>query len=411
MTELSLIALGVTMFTFIILALALLILYAKSRLVPGGTATITINEAPDHTVYVSMGNKLMNELINNKIFIPSACGGGGTCGQCKLIVKKGGGEILPVEKSKLSRGQLRDHFRLSCQLSVKNDMELQIPEEILETRKRVCSVLTNRNVASFIKELVLALPKGERLDFRAGGYVLIDAPPHVVHYKDFVIDETYRDDWDKFDLWRYSSIVNETVSRAYSMANYPDENDIVMLNVRIALPPAYKPDAPPGMVSSYIFSLKPGDEVTISGPYGEFLARETGNEMFFIGGGAGMAPLRSHIFDQLKRIKTTRRISFWYGARNLREALYVDDFNRLQEEHGNFHWHMALSRPRPEDNWKKYRGYVHNCLHDMYLKDHPSPEDCEYYLCGPPPLVASVVHMLDSAGVEPENIMYDDFGE
>jgi Na+-transporting NADH:ubiquinone oxidoreductase subunit F len=409
MTGFSLILLSVIMFTFVILLLVGIILLAKSRLVPSGAVTININDDPDLTLNVPAGNKLMNALASQKIFVASACGGGGTCGQCKVTVLEGGGDVLPTEKSGLTRRQMRDHCRLACQVAVKEDMKLVIPPEVFETKKWECTVRSNRNVSSFIKETVLELPEGKDIDFRAGGYIQIEAPPHVVRYRDFIIEDDYKTDWDKFSLWRYVSTVEEPVSRAYSMANYVDEKGIIMLNVRIAAPPLYKPDAPPGIVSSYIFSLKPGDTVTISGPYGEFFAQDTDNEMIVAGGGAGMAPLRSIIFDQIKRVKTKRKISFWYGARNLREAFYIDDFNKLAEEHDNFKWHMALSRPK--NDWKGYKGYVHHCMLDLYLKDHPAPEDCEYYLCGPPALVASVVKMLDNQGVEPENIFYDDFGE
>jgi Na+-transporting NADH:ubiquinone oxidoreductase subunit F len=285
-----------------------------------------------------------------------------------------------------------------------------VPAEIFSVKKWECTVRSNHNVATFIKELVLELPKGENVNFRAGGYIQIEALPHVVHYKDFIIEDTFRPDWDKYNLWRYVSKVEEPVIRAYSMASYPEEKGIIMLNVRIASPPPSKPDAPPGKMSSYIFNLKPGDKTTISGPFGEFFARETNNEMVFIGGGAGMAPMRSHIFDQLKRLNSKRKISFWYGARSLRETFYEDDFNTLEKEHDNFHWHIALSDPLPEDNWTGYTGYIHQVLHDHYLNDHPAPEDCEYYLCGPPVMNAAVVKMLDSLGVEPENILYDDFG-
>ena len=408
MTGFSLILISVIMFTFVILVLVSIILFAKSKLVPSGDATLIINDNPDLTLTVAVGDKLMNTLAGQKIFVPSACGGGGTCGQCKVDIIEGGGDVLPTEKSKLTRRQIHDHCRLACQVAVKGDMKLEIPAEIFETKKWECTVRSNQNVASFIKELVLELPEGEQVDFRAGGYIQIEAPPHVVHYKDFIIEDEYRPDWDKFDLWKYVSTVEEPVTRAYSMANYPDEKGIIMLNVRIATPPPYKPDAPPGKMSSYIFSLKPGDKVTISGPYGEFFAQETDNEIIVAGGGAGMAPLRSLVFDQLKRVRTTRKVSFWYGARALREAFYIDEFNKLAEENDNFEWHMALSRP--EADWKGYSGYVHQCMLDLYLKDHEAPEDCEYYLCGPPALVASVVKMLDNLGVEPENIFYDDFG-
>ena len=409
MTGISVILLGVIIFTFVVLVLVSVILFAKSKLVASGNVTLNINDNPDLTLTVPAGSKLMNSLADQKIFVPSACGGGGTCGQCKLAVLEGGGDVLPTETSKLTRRQIRDHCRLACQVAVRGDMTLEIPQEVFETKKWECVVRSNSNVASFIKELVLELPEGEVVDFHSGGYIQIEAQPHVVRFKDFIIDDEYRPDWDKYDLWKYVSTVEEPVMRAYSMANYPDEKGIIMLNVRIATPPLYKPDAPPGQMSSYIFNLKPGDSVTISGPYGEFFAQDTENEMIVAGGGAGMAPLRSIVFDQLRRVKTNRKVSFWYGARSVREAFYMEDFDRLAEEHDNFEWHMALSRP--EEQWKGYKGYVHRCMLDLYLKDHPAPEDCEYYLCGPPALVASIVMMLDSLGVEPENIYYDDFGD
>lgn len=410
MSEISLVVLSTTIFTLIIFLLVLLILFARSRLVATGNVTLEINDDPEHRLIVPVGNKLMNTLADHKIYVPSACGGGGTCGQCRVVIREGGGDVLPTEKSNLTRRELRDQYRLSCQIAVKEDMQLEIPPQVFESKKWTCTVRSNRNVTTFIKELVLELPSGEDVNFQAGGYVQVDAPRHAVRYKDFAIDDEYRPEWDKFDLWRYVSRVDEPVFRAYSMVNYPEEKGIIVLNIRIALPPHFKPDAPPGKVSSYLFSLKPGDTVTISGPFGEFFAQDTDNEMIFVGGGAGMAPLRSIIFDQLKRIKTRRKISFWYGARTLRETFYIDDFNRLEQEHNNFSWHISLSRPHLMQEWKGYTGYVQHCLYDLYLKDHPAPEDCEYYLCGPPALVASVVMMLDNLGVEPESIFYDDFG-
>ena len=408
--EFGLIMLGVVMFTLIVLALVAVILLAKSFLVATGTVTIRINDDPEKTLTVPVGDKLLNTLADFKIYLPSACGGGGTCGECKVKVKEGGGDVLPTERARLTRRQIREKYRLSCQLTVKGDLSLEIPPELFEIKKLECTVRSNKNVATFIKELILDLPEGERLDFRAGGYIQIEAPPHTVKFSDFDIEEEYRPDWDKHNLWRYVSVVKEPIVRAYSMANYPEENDIIMLNVRIATPPPSHPEAPPGQMSSYIFSLKPGDKVTVSGPYGEFFARETDNEMIFVGGGAGMAPMRSHIFDQLKRLRTKRKISFWYGARSLREMFYVEDFDRLAREHDNFEWHVGLSEPLPEDNWTGFTGFIHEMLYQEYLKDHPAPEDCEYYLCGPPMMIAAVTKMLDDLGVEEENIMFDDFG-
>ncbi len=406
----NLILFSVIMFTIIVFVLVAIILGAKSKLVASGNATISINDDPDKSMSVPIGGKLMNALAEQEIFLPSACGGGGTCGECKCIITEGGGDVLPTEKSKLNRKQIRENFRLSCQVAVKSDMKIEVPAEVFDIKKWECTVRSNHNVATFIKELVLELPEGENVDFRAGGYIQIESPPHTVNYKDFIIEEEYRGDWDKYDMWRYVSKVDEEVVRAYSMANYPEEKGIIMLNVRIATPPPNMPDVPPGQMSSYIFNLKPGDKVTISGPYGEFFAKETDNEMVFVGGGAGMAPMRSHIFDQLKRINSNRKITYWYGARSLRESFYDDEFDELQKKNPNFKWHLALSEPLPEDNWTGYTGFIHNVLLDNYLKDHPAPEDVEYYLCGPPMMNAACINMLEDLGVEPENIALDDFG-
>lgn len=410
MSGISLVLFGVLMFIIIVIALVLLILFAKSKLVASGSAKIIINDDEEKSVTVSVGGKLLNALAEQKIFLPSACGGGGTCGECKCIVLEGGGDVLPTETSKLSRGQIKEHYRLSCQVPVKGDMKIQVPPEVFDIKKWDCTVRSNRNVATFIKELILNLPEGESVDFRAGGYIQIEAPPHTVKYSDFIIEDEYKGDWDKFNLWRYVSKVDEHIQRAYSMANYPSEKGIIMLNVRIASPPPRMPDVPPGQMSSYIFNLKPGDKVTISGPYGEFFAKDTDAEMVFIGGGAGMAPMRSHIFDQFKRLHTKRKVSFWYGARSLRESFYNEEFDKLAEENENFTWHLALSEPLPEDNWTGYTGFIHEVLYENYLKDHPAPEDCEYYMCGPPMMNAAVIKMLENLGVEHENIMLDDFG-
>ncbi|MGR9073134.1 MAG: NADH:ubiquinone reductase (Na(+)-transporting) subunit F [Gammaproteobacteria bacterium] len=397
------------LFTLIVLLLAAVIQLAKSRLVGGGTVHLVINGDKKNNLEVDTGGKLLNVLAEQNIFLPSACGGGGTCGQCRVIVKSGGGEVLDTDRAKLSRRQLREHYRLSCQLTVKRDMELTVPQELLKVDQWQCRVRSNRGVATFIKELVLELPPGEEVDFRAGGYVLVEAPPHAVKYADFDIEERFRPDWDRFDLWRYESAVEEPVTRAYSMANYPDEKGFIMLNVRIASPPLDRPDAPPGQVSSYIFSLKPDDKVTISGPYGEFFARETENEMVFVGGGSGMAPMRSHIFDQLKRLRSQRKITFWYGARSLGEVFYREDFDRLAREHDNFEWTIGLSEPRPEDHWQGATGFIHQILYDSYLKEHSAPEDVEYYLCGPPMMISAVQEMLDDLGVEARNVLFDKF--
>jgi Na+-transporting NADH:ubiquinone oxidoreductase subunit F len=402
--------LGVTMFTAIILLLVLLILVARSRLVNSGAINIEINGDPEKAIEIAAGGKLLNALADQKIFLSSACGGGGTCGQCLVKVNEGGGDILPTELSHISKREAREGMRLSCQLTCKSNMKIEVPEEIFGVRKWECTVRSNHNVATFIKELVLELPPGEDVPFRAGGFIQIECPPHTADYKNFDIEEEYRDAWDQFKVWDNVSVVKEDVIRAYSMANYPEEKGIIMLNVRIASPPPGAKDIPPGKMSSYIFGLKPGDKVTISGPFGEFFARETKNEMVFVGGGAGMAPMRSHIFDQFRRIKTDRKVTFWYGARSKREMFYVEDFDEIQAENENFKWYPALSEPLDSDNWTGYTGFIHNVLFENYLKDHPNPEDCEYYLCGPPIMNKCVIDMLIDLGVEPENIMLDDFG-
>ncbi len=410
MEGITLILFGVFMFTLIVLMLVFLILFARSQLVATGKVNININDDPEKSLEVSTGDKLLNTLADHKIYLPSACGGGGTCGECKVIISKGGGDILVTEKAKLNRRQVREGYRLSCQVPVKGDMSLVVPAEVFDIKKWVCTVRSNKNVATFIKELMLDLPEGENVDFRAGGYIQIEAPPHTVNYRDFEIDERFRNEWDKYNMWRYVSRVDESIVRAYSMANYPEEKGTILLNVRIASPPPHLPNVPPGQMSSFIFSLKPGDKVTISGPYGEFFARDTDNEMVFIGGGAGMAPMRSHIFDQLKRLRSKRKMSFWYGARSLSETFYADEFNQLAKDNPNFKWYLGLSEPQPEENWDGPVGFIHQILHDNYLKDHPAPEDCEYYLCGPPLMNSAVLKLLDDMGVEPENILFDDFG-
>ena len=402
---------GVATFTGLVLALVVILMAARSRLVQSGNVTILINGDPDKALTTAAGGTLLNTLADNKIFIPSACGGQGTCGVCRVTVNDGGGSILPTETGHVTRGEAREGCRLSCQVKVKQDMEIEIPDEIFGVKRWTCKVRSNHNVATFIKELVLELPAGESVPFRAGGYIQIECPPHTVEYKTFDVEEEYKADWDNFDVWRYTSTVTETVNRAYSMANYPEEEGIIMLNVRIASPPPRGPEGiPPGQMSSYIFDLKPGDEVVISGPFGEFFAKPTDSEMIFIGGGAGMAPMRSHIFDQFRRLSTDRKVSFWYGARSLREAFYVEDFDSIANESDNFVWHLALSEPQPEDNFVGYTGFIHQVLFDNYLKDHPSPEDCEYYICGPPMMNDAVIKMLTDLGVEPENVLFDDFG-
>ncbi len=402
--------LGVVVFITIVVALVLALMGARKKLVNSAAVTITINEDPDKAIKSSAGTTLLNILSANKIFIPSACGGKGSCGVCKVHIHEGGGAMLPTEEGHISRGEAREGVRLACQVKVKGDLSIEVEPEIFSVKKWVCTVRSNENVATFIKEFVIDLPEGESVPFRAGGYIQIDCPPHVQKYSDFIIEEEYRDDWDKFDMWRFVSTVTEPVTRAYSMANYPEEYGMIMLNIRIASPPPRMPDVPPGIMSSYIFGRKPGDEVTISGPFGEFFAKDTKNEMVFIGGGAGMAPMRSHIFDQFKRLKTDRKVSFWYGARSLREAFYVEHFDAIAGDYDNFEWHLALSDPLPEDNWSGYTGFIHKVVLDNYLSTHESPEDAEYYMCGPPMMNQAVTNMLLDLGVEPENIMLDDFG-
>lgn len=401
--------LGVGMFTAIVAVLVAVILLTRSKLVSSGDITIEINGDPEKSIKVPAGNKLLQTLAGKGIFLSSACGGGGTCAQCECVVTDGGGSMLPTEEGHFTRGQAREGHRLSCQVAVKQDMKIEIPEEVFGVKQWRCKVGSNENVATFIKELVLELPSGESVDFRAGGYVQLEIPSHTVDYKNFEIDKEYRSDWDKFDFWKYKSVVNETTVRAYSMANYPEEKGVVKFNIRIASPPPGT-DFPPGKMSSYVFNLKPGDEIDVFGPFGEFFAKDTDAEMVFVGGGAGMAPMRSHIFDQLKRLSSKRKITFWYGARSLREMFYVDDFNQLASENENFTWHVALSDPAPEDNWEGYTGFIHNVLYDNYLKDHLAPEDCEFYMCGPPMMNSAVIKMLEDLGVEPENILLDDFG-
>ena len=402
------IILGIGMFTAIVLALAVFIIAARSKLVSSGDVTIDING--EKKITVPAGGKLLQTLAGNGLFLPSACGGGGTCAQCKCVVMEGGGSMLPTEESHFTKRDAKEGWRLSCQTPVKQDMKIEVPEEVFGVKKWECTVESNPNVATFIKELTLRLPEGEDVRFRAGGYVQLECPPHVVNYKDFDIQDEYRGDWDKFNLWRFVSKVDETTIRAYSMANYPDEKGVVKFNIRVASPPPGRDDIPPGKMSSWVFNLKKGDKVTVYGPFGEFFARDTDHEMVFVGGGAGMAPMRSHIFDQLKRLHSSRKISFWYGARSMREAFYVEEFDKLAAENPNFKWHLALSDPLPEANWTGYTGFIHNVLYENYLKDHPAPEDCEFYMCGPPMMNAAVIKTLLDLGVERENIMLDDFG-
>lgn len=402
--------LGVTLFTAIILSLVFIILFARSQLVASGAVEIEING--ERTVKAPVGSKLLGALAEADLFVSSACGGGGTCAQCRVQISEGGGSILPTELSHITKREARDGDRLACQVAVKQDMKIRVPDEVFGVKKWRCKVVSNDNVATFIKNLVLELPEGENVDFRAGGYIQIECPPYEVDFHDFDVEERFREDWDHFKIWDIKAKNDEEVVRAYSMANYPEERGIIMLNVRIATPPPHADPnkVPPGKMSSYIFNLKPGDEVTISGPFGEFFARETEKEMVFVGGGAGMAPMRSHIFDQLKRLGSKRKISFWYGARSKREMFFVEDFDGLAAENDNFDWHVALSDPQPGDDWEGYTGFIHNVLYDNYLKDHPAPEDCEFYMCGPPMMNRAVIDMLVDLGVEREDIMLDDFG-
>ncbi len=402
-----LVAVGV--FCLIQLVLTSLIVIAKKSLIPSGDITIRVNKQKN--VVVSPGGKLLGTLAQGEIFVPSACGGGGTCAQCLIQVHEGGGDILPTERVHINRRDARQGYRLACQVPVKRDMQVEVAPEVFETKRWECTVRSNRNVATFIKELILELPPGEEADFLPGQYIQIEVPPHTLKYSEFDIEEEYRDEWDQYNVWRYESRVTEDVIRAYSMANYPGEKGIVMLNVRIASPPPTAPEGtPPGQVSSYIFNMKPGDKVTASGPYGDFFVKDTDAEMVYIGGGAGMAPLRSHVLDLFLSRNCNRKVSYWYGGRSLRELFYQEDFEKLAEKHPNFTFHTVLSMPVEEDKWDGLTGFVHQVLHDEYLKDHPAPEDIEYYMCGPPLMAQAVLRMLDDLGVEPENIAFDDFG-
>ncbi len=402
------IILGVVMFTVVVLALVAFILAARSQLVSSGDVTIDING--EKTITVAAGKKLLQTLSNAGLFLPSACGGGGTCAQCKCIVLDGGGAMLPTEESHFTRREAKEGWRLSCQTPVKQDMRVEVPEDVFGVKQWECTVDSNPNVATFIKELTLRLPEGENVNFRAGGYVQLECPPHHVKYKDFDIEPEYRADWERFGFLDLESKVDETVIRAYSMANYPEERGVVKFNIRCATPPPGSKGIPPGQMSSYTFSLKPGDTIKVYGPFGEFFAKDTNAEMVFVGGGAGMAPMRSHIFDQLRRIKTDRKMTFWYGARSLKECFYSEEYDELAEQNPNFEWHLALSDPQPEDNWEGLTGFIHQVLYENYLKDHPAPEDCEYYMCGPPMMNAAMIKMLVDLGVEQENILLDDFG-
>jgi Na+-transporting NADH:ubiquinone oxidoreductase subunit F len=408
--------LGVCAFVAIIMILVAVITVAKATLVRHKNVKIAINDDPEKTIEVSTGDKLLGTLADKGIFVSSACGGGGTCGQCRLRVKSGASAALPTELNHLTKKEVKEGMHLACQVTVRGDMSIELPASVFGVKKWECTVISNNSVSTFIKELKLQIPDGEEVPFRAGGYIQIEADPHEVHYRDYDVPEKYRGDWEKYGMFDLVSKVDEHITRAYSMANYPGEKGLIMLNVRIATPPFDKSTGkisktlPCGKMSSYIWSLKPGDKVTISGPFGEFFAKDTDAEMVFVGGGAGMAPMRSHIFDQLKRLNSKRKITFWYGARSLREVFYADEFDQLAAEHPNFEWHLALSDALPEDNWTGYTGFIHNVLYENYLKSHKNPEDCEFYMCGPPMMTKSTINMLHDLGVEDENILLDNFG-
>lgn len=410
----TVVLISIVFFLVTILLLVGLLLFARSKLVPQGKIKITINDEKE--LEVEPGSSLLSTLSNNKIYLPSACGGGGTCAMCKCQVVDGGGTILPTEKGYFSRKEQQDNWRLSCQVKVREDMKINVPPEVFGIKKWECEVVSNRNVATFIKEFVVKLPEGERLDFQSGGYIQIDVPKVEVDFsKDIDVEEQYRDEWDKFNIWSLKMKNTEEQFRAYSMANHPAEGNIVMLNIRIATPPWDRKTnsfmkVNPGVCSSYIFSLKPGDKVMVSGPYGEFHIKPTQREMMFIGGGAGMAPMRSHLFHLFHTEKTERKTTFWYGGRSRRELFYMEDFEDIQEKFPNFEFNVALSEPKEEDNWDGYTGFIHQVILDNYLKNHPEPEEIEYYLCGPPMMNAAIFKMLDDLGVPPEMIAFDDFG-
>lgn len=410
----GIISISVIIFFIIIILLVSLLLYARKKLMPQGKVKITINDEKE--LIVNPGSSLLTTLSNNGIYLPSACGGGGTCGMCKCQVFEGGGSILPTEVGFFTRKEQMNHWRLGCQVKVREDMKIHVEPAVFGIKKWECEVVSNHNVATFIKEFVVKLPEGEKLEFRSGGYIQVDVPVCEVDFsKDIEVEEEYREEWDKFKMWNLKMKNNESVFRAYSMANHPAEGNIIMLNIRIATPPWDRKtnafmNVNPGICSSYIFSRKPGDKVTISGPYGEFFIKPTNREMMFIGGGAGMAPMRSHIFHLFKTEKTHRKATFWYGGRSRKELFYMEDFEKIQAENPNFSFHVALSEPKPEDNWNGYTGFIHQVILDNYLKNHPEPEEIEYYICGPPMMNAAVFKMLDDYGVPKENIAYDDFG-
>ncbi len=403
------ILLGIALFTAIIITLVVIILVARSRLIPSGQVYIKISNAPEKSFDTTCGDKLLESLAEEDIFLASACGGTDICGKCRVKVLSGGGTILPTEEDLINKNDAADGYRLACQVAVHQSMMLELPEEVFTVKKWDCEVVSNHNVATFIKELVLHLPEGEEIDFEPGSYVLLEAPSYQLKYSDIEVDKKYRKEWDELNLWTLESHTKEPVKRAYTMASYPGEGREIKFNIRIALPPLSSRGIPPGKMSSYLFSLKAGDTLTISGPYGEFFPRSTDTEMIYIGGGSGMAPLRSHINYLLKEEGNKRKISYWYGARSLDEIFYMEEFNQLHDMFDNFSWHLALSDPKPEDNWQGDKGFIHQVLYEQYLKNHVSPEDCEYYICGPPMMMDAVINMLKDLGVEEENIFFDDF--
>ena len=403
---------SIIVFLIIILLLVVMLLIARDKLAPKGDVKLLIN---DRELIVSPGSNLLTTLSSSGIFLPSACGGGGTCGLCKCQILEGGGSILATETGFFTRKEQHDYWRLGCQVKIREPLKVKVPEAVLGIKKWQCEVVSNRNVATFIKEFVVKLPEGEEMDFEPGGYIQIDVPKYSASFKDFIIEDQYRCDWDKFKVWDFSIKNTTETFRAYSMANYPAEKNLIKLNIRIATPPwdnekKQYMNVPPGICSSYIFSRKPGDKVTVSGPYGEFHIKKTNSEMVYIGGGAGMAPLRSHIFHLFRTLRTDRKVSYWYGARSLREVFYEDEFRAIEKEFPNFRFHLALSAPVPEDKWTGLTGNIHQVLLDNYLGKHEEPEDIEYYFCGPPVMNDAVIKMLDNLGVPAENISFDDFG-
>jgi len=412
-SELGIIMISISVFLLVILTLVLVLLYARSKLTPQGEVDFKVN---DETIKIQPGSTILSTLSNQGVFLPSACGGGGTCGMCKCQVLEGGGSILPTETGFFTRKEQQDDWRLGCQVKIRDDMVIKVPEEVMGIKKWECEVISNGNVATFIKEFKVRLPEGENLDFKSGGYIQIDVPKVEVDFaKDIEVDERFRDEWDKFNMWDLKMKNSEETFRAYSMANHPAEGNIIMLNIRIATPPWDRSKGQfmkvnPGVCSSYIFSRKPGDKVTISGPYGEFFIKETENEMVYIGGGAGMAPLRSHIFHLFQTLKTNRKVSYWYGARSKREIFYEDEFRKIEKEFPNFKFNIALSEPQKEDNWKGYTGFIHQVVYDEYLSKHEEPDEVEFYLCGPPMMNDAVMKMLYDLGVPDEMVDFDDFG-